>query len=208
MSDIKPDNILFSDPTRPESSLKLCDFGTAQITNDGRCSVHTDFGGLSPLCKCQHTCNQHTPSDSLLLSDSPPEAIHAPALQSVLPQIETAGDYDGRKFDMFSAGMVMWEMWIKERPVLERAGSILCEIDLEDSALDILSKTAAGYRPDLTVDGPFGVLSPCLFDLVVSPIHLSPYTSSDMHGYTGVLTAAFSREEAVRTRGQGHTRGT
>lgn len=159
--DLKPDNILFSDPQRPDCSLKLCDFGTARIAEDGRCSHYTDLGGLSPLY-------------------SPPEAINVPNLQSTIseliqpPGFEKAeivvhdkfdeNGYDGRKFDMYSTGMILREMWLKDKPSLVRNSDLSAQ-DIPDASLDMLNKTVAGYRPDLTITGPFGYLSPELMDL-------------------------------------------
>ena len=63
--------------------------------------------------------------------------------------------------------MILREMWLKDKPSLVRNSDLSAQ-DIPDASLDMLNKTVAGYRPDLTITGPFGYLSPELMDLTVS----------------------------------------
>jgi hypothetical protein len=63
--------------------------------------------------------------------------------------------------------MVLWEMWIQEKPTLDRCSEMSVEDVSQNATLDILNKTVAGYRPDLSKSGPMGHLNPTLLSLIV-----------------------------------------
>lgn len=161
-------NILFKNAEDPGSTLRICDFGSSRITDSetGSCPLHTDFDGISPVY-------------------APPEVIRG-ALQGNLHtsrgsrvdargSSERAGQkdsYDGRAFDLYSLGVVIWECWHQQLPELvEQKSSAPYPACIEDSdlSLEVLKKTVLGWRPDSSLAaGPLGAMPSVLVELVMS----------------------------------------
>jgi len=172
--DLKPQNILFANKDDLESSLRLCDFGTSRITDPetGLCPMIGDLNGISPpYC--------------------PPEVIPAMALKTGL-QVglekrrssgfsDDGSTYDGRAFDVYSVGIVMWECWHQQEPELTSLDNRILDMPTDAPlrqsssfssrswAEENLQKTLDGYRPDPTcANGPLGSMPSALNDLQAS----------------------------------------
>lgn len=168
--DLKPQNILFANSGDLESSLRLCDFGTSRITDPetGSCPMFGDLNGISPpYC--------------------PPEVIPAMASKTGLNVglerrrssgfSDDGGTYDGRAFDVYSIGIVMWECWHQQEPELTSLDNLidmptiaplrqLSSLSSRSWAEENLQKTLDGYRPDsASVTGPLGSMPSALFEL-------------------------------------------
>lgn len=110
----QPDNIMFTSPEDPGSTLRLCDFGTAAITDSsGRCSVdNVTLAGISPIYAPPEaispralatassvfscTTGPLTSPTVLLPYSPPPAATRAPDASDQSPVVtETFRDRDG-----------------------------------------------------------------------------------------------------------------
>jgi serine/threonine protein kinase len=175
--DLKPQNILFTNPDDLESSLRICDFGTSRITNceTGSCPMFGDLNGISPpYC--------------------PPEVIPAMVLNTGL-HVDLQGrrscsfsiddsTYDGRAFDVYSLGIIMWECWHQQEPELTKLGNLTVSTPPSVSkrpssahswAEENLQKTLDGHRPNpACANGPLGGMPSALLEIQTRLWHPDP----------------------------------
>ena len=163
--DLKPQNILFANPDDLGTSLRVCDFGSARITDSatGKCSMMGDLSGISPAY-------------------APPEVIIGMGLSSsgVRGKDEagstraSVAEYDGRAYDMYSLGIIVWEVWHQIEPDLTKGPGLSTRLSETAGAAGrwddgALTQTAQGYRPDATISsGPLGPMPPVLLELQAS----------------------------------------
>ena len=169
--DLKPENILFAQSDDLKASLRICDFGSARMTGlDGACPAPEGLVGISPLF-------------------APPEAIDARALAAALRSdrsrweegshvplaargeagghalLDDDKSFDGRAFDLYSLGVLLWEVWHQSTPELSVLLFPDSSVDsfrdaafaaaAEDWTLEVLRRTLLGWRPD-----PYGAAGP------------------------------------------------
>ena len=199
--DLKPQNILFANPEDLGTSLRICDFGSARIvdTQTGLCSIQGgDLNGISPLY-------------------TPPE---------VAAGLISGGDvdYDGRAFDIYSLGVIMWECWQHHHPeysVAHGGGPARSTIPLTTSSqlafspqlADVLQKTIRGLRPDAMLStGPFGSPPRIIADLMTRMWQPDPTLRPDAAGIKVSVDSAdtqlsINEKQEAWTRGSKRSRG-
>jgi serine/threonine protein kinase len=110
----------------------------------------------------------------------PPEVIEAMALRTGLQVTgdrrdsfsEDESTYDGRSFDIYSLGIIMWECWHQSEPHLTTlggftAGGTPCfQASAHSWAEEVLQRTLDGFRPNpASASGPLGEMPLVLIEL-------------------------------------------
>jgi serine/threonine protein kinase len=133
--DLKPSNLLVDD----NGNVKVADFGFARIKEDNvmmtRCGTPCWTGTPSP------TCLGHTSPFPLPL---PHQALCLAVLQHAAPEIIQGQQYS-EKADLFSFGIIVWEVLTRRQPYAGR--------NFTDVSLDVLE----GRRPQIPRDTPPGI---------------------------------------------------
>jgi serine/threonine protein kinase len=162
--DIKPENILFSNPEDLSSSLRIVDLGTASmVDSEGTCLVKDNLEKMSPIY-------------------APPEAISAVGMLNAVTMSKTSepvshqDTFDGRCFDIYSLAITLWALWYQQA-VPDLTCQVECQVAeswpvaeadvIQNSVLMQLHKTKLGWRPDVTrISEQLGLMPEPLASLV------------------------------------------
>jgi len=209
--DLKPENILFAQSDDLKASLRICDFGSSRMTgSEGSCPAPKSLAGISPLY-------------------APPEAIDAKALAAALKSDQSRREegsrvppaarggtgehaerdddksFDGRAFDLYSLGILLWVVWHQSTPELSTLLSpdfsrdaAFFAVPAENWTLEVLRRTLLGWRPDPhRGTGPLGSMPAEAAALLVALGSDSPAARPSAAAVMEALTGAVGQAVAA-----------